>query len=261
MKNTTFNIQFLGTSACDFSPKLENEFKDKFDMDARRSSAVLLNGKYLIDSGVHILDSLRIAGADRETITDIFLTHIHGDHFDILNVKELAKFKKSPLRIWLREDTRLPQIENTEYIKMTPYTKYEVEKGLFITGVNANHDEAAFPQHLIIEKDGKKMFYGCDGGWMLTKTYDFLKNADLDLMVLDCTIGDYVGDYRIFEHNSISTLRLMLPTFKNENIITEKTKVIFSHIAPSLHKPHNELVDIARELSCEVAYDGKIMEI
>ncbi len=261
MENRTFDIQFLGTCACDFSPKLDNECKDRFDKDARRASAVIINGKYLIDSGMHILDSLRIAGTDISGITDIFVTHIHDDHFDALNVRELAKGRKKPLRIWLREDTDLPPIENTEYVKMTPYTKYEVEKGLFITGVNANHDEAVFPQHLIIEKCGKKIFYGCDGGWMLTKTYNYIKRADFDIMVLDCTMGDYVGDYRIFEHNSISTLRQMLPTFKNEKIITEKTKVIFSHIAPSLHKPHNELVNIARELCAEVAYDGEIIEL
>ena len=261
MKNTAFNIQFLDTCACDFSPKLENEFKDSFDKDARRASAVLLNGKYLIDSGPHILDSLRISGANVDEITDIFVTHVHDDHFDIQKVKELAKDRKKPIRIWLREDTCLPPIENTEYIKMTPYTKYEAENGLFVTGVNANHDETAFPQHLIIEKDEKKIFYGCDGGWLLSKTYNFLRKADFDLMVLDCTMGDYIGDYRIFEHNSISTLRQMLPTLRNEKIITEKTKVVFSHIAPSLHKPHNELVDIARELFADVAYDGKIMEI
>ena len=37
-------VLFLGTSACDYSPKLNGEFKDKFDFDARRSSCVLING-------------------------------------------------------------------------------------------------------------------------------------------------------------------------------------------------------------------------
>ena len=45
------NALFLGTCACDYSPKLKTEFADTFDFDARRSSAFLLNGRYLIDCG------------------------------------------------------------------------------------------------------------------------------------------------------------------------------------------------------------------
>ena len=261
MENKTFDIRFLGTCACDFSPKIENEFKDKFDNDARRASAVLINGKYLIDCGMHILDSLRIADVSTGDITDIFVTHIHSDHFDVSNVTKMAKGRKAPLCIWVREDAVLPTIENAEIKRMTPYVKYEVENGLFVAGVVANHDEEAFPQHLIIEKDGKKIFYGCDGAWFLTKTFNFIKRSDFDIMVLDCTVGDYLGDYRMGEHNSIPMLRVMLPSMKTEKIITEKTRVIFSHIAPSLHKPHKELVETARELCAEVAYDGEIIEI
>ena len=36
-------VQFLGTCACDYSDKLQNECKHRFDNDARRSSTVLIN--------------------------------------------------------------------------------------------------------------------------------------------------------------------------------------------------------------------------
>ena len=58
---------------------------------------------------------------------------------------------------------------------MKPLTKYTTSEGLEITGMKANHDENVFPQHFLIEKDGKKFFYGCDGAWLLTSTYNFLK--------------------------------------------------------------------------------------
>jgi hypothetical protein len=88
-----------------------------------------------------------------------------------------------------------------------------------------------------------------------------LERRRLDLAVLDCTMGDYDGDYRIGEHNSIKMLRVMLPSLKKVEIIDEHTKVYFSHLAPSLHKPHDETVEIMKEIGASVAYDGLEIEI
>ena len=86
---------FLGTSACDFSQKLLTECKDRFDKDARRASCALIGGRYLIDCGLHVLDSLRIAQKDPAQITDVFITHFHSDHFQAENVKAIASMKKN----------------------------------------------------------------------------------------------------------------------------------------------------------------------
>ena len=64
-------ITFLGTCACDFSPRLKTDLKDKFDKDARRSSAILIGESTLVDCGMHILDELRISGTDPAKIKDI----------------------------------------------------------------------------------------------------------------------------------------------------------------------------------------------
>lgn len=249
-----FDIMFLGTCACDFSNKLENEFKDAFDFDARRASALLINKNCLIDSGMHILDSLRIAKNSKDDITNIFITHLHEDHFNYDNIKQIAQNHK--IRLWIKNGAQVKEADNIEIIRMTPFEKYEVEDGLYITGLDANHDPISHPQHFLIEKQGKKIFYGCDGAWLLANTYNYLKRTELDLAILDATIGDYDGDYRIAEHNSIPMIRLMLPTLKNEKIIVDKTNLYLSHIAPSLHKTHKEIELIANELGARVAYDG-----
>ena len=48
-------VLFLGTCAFDYSMKLKREFVDKFDLNARRSSSMLFDGRYLIDCGDHTL--------------------------------------------------------------------------------------------------------------------------------------------------------------------------------------------------------------
>ncbi len=254
-------LTFLGTGAHDYSPELCTDFKDVFDRDARRSSALLMGESYLIDCGDHILDELRIAGCDPSRITDIFNTHQHGDHYNAENLRAIADSADRTLRLWVREGAEIPKIDGVEILYMTSFVRYEVAAGVCVTGMPANHADAMNPQHFIFELGERKLFYGCDGGWLLNATYNYMKKQAFDLMVLDCTVGDYVGDFRLGEHNSIPMIRLMLPSFKTTGITTEKTVIYLSHIAPSLHAPHADTVRIAREMGCLVAYDGLVTEI
>ncbi len=262
---STFSLTFLGTCACDFSPKLENEYKDCFDFDARRASCVLMNESILIDCGLHALDSLRIAQKPTRVITDILITHFHRDHFNKDNIEEIAKSsakdRGEPLRLYVREDAVFDDMENVEIIRMKKFERYDINNEFSVIGMPANHSPKSYPQHFIFERDGKKFFYGCDGGWFLNETYQFMKKAKLSLAVLDCTTGDYLGDFRIAEHNSIPMIRLLLPSLKTIGAIDESTKIYLSHLAPSLHKPHKETVKIAHQFGAEVAYDGLIIQV
>jgi hypothetical protein len=173
-------ILFLGTCACDYSPLLQTTYKDVFDKDARRSSCTLINGKYLIDCGQHCLEELRIAKVDLAQITDIFVTHFHSDHYNVECIKELARAGERTLRVWVRSDARVLGLSNVEWKLMKKGVQYSVAQGVSITGLLANHNESVFPQHILLEADGKKLFYALDGAWFLHETYYALKNANLD---------------------------------------------------------------------------------
>lgn len=254
-------ILFLGTSACDYSMKLKDEFENQFDFNARRSSSMIFNDRYLIDCGDHTLHSLRIAKVPYENITDIFITHLHSDHYNWENILTIAKSKKSKLRVWVRKNATIPPSDNVEIIKMSLWEKYVVSKNCFVTGLSANHDASACPQHFLFECEGKKMLYACDGAWFLNETWYRLKEAQLDMLVLDATCGDYLGDYRIGEHNSIPMIRVMLPSLKQWGTIVDKTEVYLSHLAPSLHAPHHETVELVKADGVKVAYDGLLVKI
>ncbi len=252
--NKTLKLQFLGTAAADFSPKLQNEFKDSFDKDARRSSAALFEGRYLIDCGPHTLDALRIAGVDIKSITDLFMTHLHGDHFEPKNIEVIAKAKPEPLRIWVSEDAEVPFIENTTVVKMPKLEELRVNGELKVTGLYANHEPESAPQFLYFEMHGKKLLYATDGGWMLSKTFNFLRGKHIDMAALDCTFDRYLGGPA--DHNSIAMLRVLLPSLADVEAFDGHTKIYLTHIAPSWHVPHAELVNTAAEMGTLVAYDG-----
>ena len=254
-------ILFLGTCACDYSPLLQTTYKDVFDKNARRSSCALINGRYLIDCGYHCLEELRIAKIDLAQITDIFVTHFHSDHYNVECISQIAKASERTLRVWVRADANVIAISNVEWQFMEKGIEYSVDENVKVTGLLANHNESVFPQHILLDVAGKKIFYALDGAWFLHETYYALKNTSLDFLVLDCTCGDYEGDYRIGEHNSIPMIRLMLPSLKKWGAITEKTQVYASHLAPSLHKSHEETVEILQKDGVYVAYDGLSLQL
>jgi hypothetical protein len=123
MKN---ELLFLGTSACEFSPRLESDLKCKFDKDARRSSAAIYGGRYLLDCGIHTPESLGIAGCELGKITDIFITHLHRDHYIEENIAQVAK-GAGGVRLWVREDAKEISIPGVTVMRMKPFVTYEVE--------------------------------------------------------------------------------------------------------------------------------------
>ena len=235
-------IQFLGTGAADYSRSILEDFPDRFDPDTRRASAALLTGRFLIDAGPHVLNSLQIAGISSTDITE--------------SVHRLAAGDRPPLRIWLREDAPFPEIPNVELHRMHLHETYRIGDSLTVTGLPANHGQDSYPQHLLIELEGKKLYYALDGAWILNSTFNALRDTHLDMLVLDGTCGDYVGDFRLGEHNSIPMIRLMLPSFRTVGAIDDHTAVYISHLARTLHKSHAETSAIGEASGFRTAYDG-----
>ena len=256
---------FLGTCAADFSSKLNNECANCFDKDARRASCALFDSRFLIDCGPHCLDSLRIAGIDMTTITDVFFTHLHDDHFNPTNLQTIASSKaatgSAPLRVWFREDADFPTLEHVELHRMKLYENYAVTDSLSITSVEANHTQSFFPQWLLFKENGKKMLYATDGCWFMEGAYHFLRNAELDTIIMDATCGDDIKDDRIAGHNSLPMIRLLLPALRYNRMITPQTNIVLTHLAPSLHRPHAETVQIVEKDGMVVAYDGLTIDI
>jgi len=257
-------INFLGTCAADFSPRLKTDLKDKLDKDARRSSAALIDGHLMIDCGYHAVESLNIQKIPLSDVKEIFFTHLHGDHYQPELVKEIAAAADRTLKVYahkaaLEQLTAELEGANVEIIPLEYCKAYTVAEDYIIAALPANHQ--AYPSHYLIEKDGKKLYYATDGAWIMYDAFYYLRDKFIDLLVLDATVGDYEGDYRVGEHNSIPMIRLMLKSFDKFNVLGEKVRIFLSHIAPSLNKSHDETVELMKKDNIEVAYDGLEIEI
>lgn len=250
-------LQFLGTCAHDYSKRLQTDCRDRFDPDARRSSCALLCGHILIDCGDHTLDSLRIAGIPHGQITDLVLTHLHGDHFNAENIRLLAAGRTLPLRIWFSAGASLPEL-SCELHPMEKAVTYSLAEGITVTGLDANHDVNVHPQHLLFCIGGRRLLYATDGAWIQNSTANYLRRAKAPLhtLVIDCTTGENEAEWRLGEHNSIPMLRVMMPALRAAGITDDNTRVYATHLAPSLHKSHAETAEILRPLGISPAQDG-----
>ena len=244
-------LKFLGTGAADFWPSLADVDRFRVDKDIRRSTVTLVDGEMLIDCGPHLLDELVIHKVSVEEICHVLVTHPHSDHYNPENLRTLARGQK--LHVWHSQDWDLPQMENVIDHPMEQGSTYAV--GSFcVTALGANHCRGAL--HYSIEKDGKKLFYGCDGAWLLHDTYYYMRDQRYDAMILDATVGDYDGDFRMGEHNSIPMIRMMHRSFETWNVTKPETKMILSHLARTLHVSHADTCRRVEKDGYLVAFDG-----
>lgn len=248
------DILFLGTGAADWDVSRKDSF-------FRRNSSALLDGKLLIDCGAHIFDFAEYSGEPRlfDGVTDIVITHRHSDHFSADSVLRIAD--SHPIRLGCDAHIRsiVGEHKNIEYTVFVPY-KEEVLGNFRVLPLLANHDvvlsgdSAAF-HYIVTAPDGKKLFYGLDGAWFLRPSWEEMKRHRFDIMVLDCTVGDF-DDWRIFEHNTIPMLRMMVGEIRRNGLLADGGKLVASHLAQTLHPSHEETSEILSALDMITASDG-----
>ena len=265
----TDSILFLGTGAADWT--LEST-----EAPLRRFSSVLINGGLLIDPGPHIFHFAQSFGRQNlyADVTDVLLTHSHADHFSPATLACLAQ--NGPVTLWADGAVRVLLEKNEACaaalaegrlrFRAVPLWEAVCAGGYEVTALAANHatglaDEA--PRHLCIRTPGgKSIYYGCDGAWLLNRTWKALRAHRFDLMVMDGTIGDGVhGDERIFEHSSLEMVRAMCATFRQSGVVREDGTLCVSHLARTLHGPHTEVEAAMAPDGIQVACDGLVIEL
>lgn len=248
---------FLGTGAADW------EIAHK-GADFRRNSAALLDGVLMLDCGAHIFDFAADFGTSYDSVTDILITHNHSDHVSRDSVRALADRQKIRLGCDRAVRDLVGEHENIEWVQMMPYHTVDLG-GYRVTPMLANHDNVAdgenFSFHYQIDTpDGKTIFYGLDGAWLLRPTWNEMLKHRYDLILLDCTVGDQ-NDWRMFEHNTIPMLREQVREIRAQGLLKAGGMLVASHLARTLHLPHAETRTILQEFGMDCAYDGMTLTI
>ena len=222
-------ITFLGTGAADWRYDVHKNIEGY-----RRNSSLLIDDCLLIDPGPDVPNALEVFGKCADEIRYIICTHNHRDHYSEETVSLLSR---AELQLMKSGETR-------------SIGKYRV------SAFSANHSTCKDAVHFIISDGEKSLFYGLDGAWLMYDEVDAIKRNTVDVAVLDATVGDVPGDYRIFEHNDLN----MVIEMKSALDKYVKRWVI-SHMARTLHTSHTELSEKMARYNIEVAFDGFEIEI
>ncbi len=259
------SILFLGTGAADWDQKHYPNDKNKLLSGMHRGlSSMLINNSVLIDCGPTVPKALDMFEVNVDNITDILITHSHGDHFNVEAINEIQNKRliDDKIKLWVHKGvsshfTTLAKDTGCEVNTISSFDDFSIN-GLDVTAVEANHDREGTGeqclQYILKSKD-KVLFYALDGGWITTKTWNVLKGLKIDAIVWDATWGD--EDYFcLFSHNNMPMIRLMIKPFIKEDVFNVDSKIFLSHLGRNYHPAHKIFEKSAASEGMIAAYDG-----
>ena len=264
-------LLFLGTGAAGNWRRPEPEVPE----GSRRCASMMIDGTVLVDVALQSFDFATKLGVDTSAVTDVFLSHAHVDHVSHEALMQYAKNTKSKLRFWCHRGA-LEILNFTDEEKaLLDIRPVEIcdtweTAGMTVTALPANHLVGDFtsedrPLHYIFEKDGKKLYYGCDGGWYTAIEWEYFRKYKVvfDGVILDATVGEDAGNFRIATHNNLAMLELLTLALRQNGMLAENAVLIADHLGDSLYstRDHEEQAAIFANLGMILADDGKTIEI
>ncbi len=260
-------LTFLGTGAADW-----DIFDPNCPLPLRRFSTALFDNDLLIDPGPHIFHFANTTGQEHllDEVMNILVTHTHRDHFCLDTVKSLCcgtdRVLYGDVACYRKLQQELTQ-EELSSVRFVPFTLGQaVQIGTYtVTSLRANHlteDPEETARVYLVQKKGRICFYGCDSAWLPTETWNILKEVPVNAMILELTCGEGAEhDWRIFEHNTLPMLELMLATFRKYGYFDPQVKYYVSHMARTLHTDHKTLQKRLSSLDVTPAFDGMVIEV
>lgn len=266
------NLKLLGTGAADGIPAYcSNSEASKWarehgGKDVRTRAAALLDDEIKLDFGPDTLTQIREQNVDCSLWSAVVFTHSDEDH---LAVSELQYFlypfcdsEALPFSIYGNRKV-LHKVEERypgwpmDLVETHSFEPVQIGAYKF-TPIRAMHgcDEEA--HNLLFERDGKKLLYATDTGIWPDATFEFLQNANLDLLVIECTDGlghcDYDG------HLDLEQLVSLVQRASKVGGLASEARIVTTH-----HKHtggrHCDLVKACAKFGIEVGFDGMALEI
>ena len=254
-------MRFLGTSAADSLPgpfcacPLCTDARQN-PAHRRLRSMFLLDQENLIDCGPDLNAACQIHGVDLSGVKNIFVTHTHEDHFCLSNAglcKMSGTRGNGHLDVFLSEAgharmLRLYELVRREFPRLSPVVAYESglvrlhpvrsgvpfsQGGYRVTAVDTTHrvsdTETAVNYLFERERDGFRLLYASDTGLYPEATYEALRDAALDVLVMEATWGSQ-PDVTTENHLYCETFLTMLAEMEARRILRPDTQVYATHI-------------------------------
>ena len=284
-------MQFLGTGAAEIIPNPYCECdvcrfarKSSDPKEKRARSSFLIDSKNLIDCGPDTAFAASRYGVSLSGLKNIFVTHMHRDHFDFTDLEpaRMSATEKLTLNMYMSEAAKRGfemMLEKTAEIapldagknlpiykehliihEMQPYQTVCTEEGMNVSALYTIHEafyENEKALNYLFERNGKRLLYACDTGRYVEENFDFLRGKKLDYIVMEGTFGNKeVPDD--FKHLNAANFLWMIQRFQENGNLDDNTRIYVSHVAHKgmlTHYAYEKQMKAADE-RISIAYDG-----
>jgi len=176
-------ILFLGTSSCEKIPRPGCnclQCKSKDSRDKRTRSAILIDGKILVDCGPDIIKQFKIYNVKYKKIENVIITHTHKDH-----IGGLGDFQKEnpKAKIVYPKDSEKFEIEGIKFFAFrVPHSRRRETIALLINDVIYCPDIRRIPSNLkSILRKGKLIIF--DGScWNIDFGYHLAMTKSIPIL-------------------------------------------------------------------------------
>ncbi|MGN7360302.1 MBL fold metallo-hydrolase [Paenibacillus sp. SAF-054] len=270
-------IRFLGTAAFEGIPSLFCrcglclKARETGGKEIRSRTSVLLDEDLKIDFPPDTFMHMVHGGLDLEQVKDLIFTHSHSDHLyaeDLAaRLPGYAQSGAHAVQVY-GNDAVLLRIKQTldfnggvqgkfQLNRARPFERTELQTAVIVP-LPASHDPIENCLIYYIEKDGKSILYGHDSGWFPKETWAWLQNKQLDLAVLECTMGRI--DYRK-SHMNIDAVLETKQQFEASGMLKPDAAIVVTHFSHNAQLSHTDLTEIFAPHGIQVAYDGMMLDL
>ncbi|NLM61435.1 MAG: hypothetical protein GX193_05095 [Clostridiales bacterium] len=267
-------LKYLGTGSSEGIPspfctcRVCTHARKHGGTEIRHRTSAIIDNELLIDVTPDTFSQSVSLGIDLSRLKYILFTHTHSDHFyvrELINILPIYAHRKSrgnitvlsssyaieEIRNTLGEDdfSALSQhIDFTELAAFTPYTLGDFT----VTALQARHPSQS-PYIYLIEKQGRRILYANDTGYLPEATWDYIAGIHLDIVSLDCTHLTESGTAgHMCIEDDITTIRRL---FQLGNV-TNRTVFAATHFSHNGNLTHSEIDERLRLHGIITSYDG-----
>jgi phosphoribosyl 1,2-cyclic phosphate phosphodiesterase len=261
-------ILLLGTGAADGIPgyflddRVSRHAREHGCKDVRSRCAAIIDGEVKIDLGPDTMMQLRNEDLSARDWSALFFTHSDDDHLSVADLQyALVPFTREffmPFTIYGNKSVaeiiheRYPDWP-IEVVQTESYACYQHGPYRIVT-IRATHIPGEDCHNLIIERGGKQILYASDTGWWSEETWAYLKQFQLDALVIECTDGFAGSPYD--GHLDVESCIAAVERLRKEGVLRKDSRVVTTHHSSRGDATHAELERALYQHGIEVGYDG-----
>jgi len=276
-------IKILGSAAAEGFPALWCECETcrraalNGGKDVRRRTSYLIDSDTIVDFGPDAFYQVISERIDLLKIKRLVYTHSHGDHLSPMELlwrkdkwfsqvsRKIKIFGPRPVLAsiiaFIAEDLGLLSFDDISAEPCALSHGASVLDGdMEILPLNADHAPGKSPFVYMVSRGGRRLLIGNDTGWLPQASWDLLKGAQLDIAILDSTMGVRNAEHDR-GHMGVKAVVRFAEELKRIGALKDGATVCANHFSHNGGNLHADLEAFFSPYGIKVGYDGMVLEV